>query len=240
MTAPDQFSDVPELRELASELQKDSLGFNPATIRKATITAANLTSTPPVVSIQLSGDTTTTIPNVRIQRNYVPLVGDTALILKQGNELLACPPVAATSYEKDYVRYTRTSGQSVNHNTITKVAFPNGEVTDTTFVTMSNDRDFSFVKGGVIAIVGNMPWASATAGSRWGWIGQDTDSSVRYGGSTPNPNNGAALMSNFTVLRRFAAGVAVSMYAYQDSGATQTLFPTGVGPLEINFYYHGP
>lgn len=232
-----------ELRALATEIKADPLSFDPASMRKAIVTAVSLATSPPTVTIQLSGDTTVSIPDVRVERGYIPVVGDTALVFKQGNELLAWGSVATASYglgTTNYVRYSRSSGQSVSHNTITKVAFPTADVTDTSLVAMSNDRDFSLLKSGIYSITGTQPWASAAAGSRWAWFGLDTDSSIRWAVATGNPNNSAACLINVSVTRRFTAGTAVSAYAYQDSGVSQSLFPSGTGPLDINIAYLGP
>lgn len=88
---------IDDLRGLASELQKDPLPFDPSTIRKGTVTAVDFVSTPPTISVQLSGDTTTTIAGVRIYNGYVPVVSDTVLLLKQGTDLLAWGKVATTA-----------------------------------------------------------------------------------------------------------------------------------------------
>src|SRR5690349_11822011 len=238
MTEPQFTLTESELRALATEMQQGGLSFDPVTMRKATITAVNLTSTPPVVSIQLSGDTTTTIPDVRIHRNYIPLVGDTALVFKQGNELLAWGTVAASSYEKDYVRYSRSTTFTCGSNVNEKVAFTTADVVDTSFVTVASSTDFTLVRGGRVCIDYNAPFAANTTGSRLAWIGPSSSTTTRYRVQSGNPNNGSACIIGVSITRRFAAGTVISAYAYQDSGGTLTLFPTTTtSPLDINFTY---
>jgi hypothetical protein len=84
------------IRELAAEIAKQAvLDFDPATIRKGVITAIADTSAPPTISVQISGDTTTTIDGIRYIDSYAPVVGDTALIIKQGTDLVALGRIAA-------------------------------------------------------------------------------------------------------------------------------------------------
>lgn len=98
MTAPDEISmPMADIRDLAAELQKNPLSFDPSTMRKATVTAVDFVSTPPTISVQLSGDTTTTIPGIRVYNGYVPVVADSVLLVKQGRELLAWGKVATTA-----------------------------------------------------------------------------------------------------------------------------------------------
>lgn len=242
MTTPEepQFTlSEADLRALAAELQKgQQLGFDPASVRKAIITAVDLTSTPPVVSIQLSGDTTTTIPGVRVFRSYTPVVNDVALILKQGNDLLALGTVAATSYgigTKDYVSYSRSGTFTCGSNVNEKVAFTTADVTDTSLVTVASSTDFTLVRTATYSIDYGAPFAANATGSRLAWIGAASSSTVRYRGASGNPNNGAACIINVSFTQRFTAGTVISAYAYQDSGANLTLFPaTSTAPLSLH------
>ncbi|PRH79412.1 hypothetical protein C6N75_10030 [Streptomyces solincola] len=83
-----------ELRLLATEINKPALSFEPATIRKAIVTAISAASTPPTISVQMSGDTSTTIDGVRIEETYSPRIGHTVLIFKQGADIIAFGHVA--------------------------------------------------------------------------------------------------------------------------------------------------
>lgn len=83
-----------ELRALVSEILKPALSFEPATIRKAIVTAISAATTPPTISVQMSGDTTTTVSGVRIEEDYSPRVGHTVLIFKQGNDIFAFGHIA--------------------------------------------------------------------------------------------------------------------------------------------------
>ncbi|MCX5535195.1 hypothetical protein OG785_32160 [Streptomyces sp. NBC_00006] len=74
------------IRELATEIAKQAiLAFDPATVRKSAVTAIATTATPPTLSVQISGDTTTTIDGVRYIDSYAPVGGDTVLIIKAGH-----------------------------------------------------------------------------------------------------------------------------------------------------------
>lgn len=245
MTDPD-FAGMSDddLRRLATVLQQSGLSFDPVTMRKAVISAVNLAAAPPVVSIQLSGDTTTTIDNVRVFRQYTPVVGDTALILKQGKDLLALGTVAGTSYglgTTNYVRYSRSTTFTCGSNVNEKVAFTTADVTDTSIVTVASSTDFTLVRAGIYSIDYNAPFAASSTGSRLAWIGLASSSTTRYRAQSGNPNNGSACILGVSVTRRFAAGTVISAYAYQDSGSNLTLFPTTTtSPLDINFTYEGP
>ncbi len=84
-----------EIRALAQQLEKSSsLGFDPMTLVKGTVTAVDFAGSPPTVSIQISGDTTTTVSNVRVLDSYSPQVGHTVLIAKQGADILIIGHVA--------------------------------------------------------------------------------------------------------------------------------------------------
>lgn len=79
-----------QIKALATEIAKQTLlDFDPATIRKAEVTASADTANPPTISIQISGDTTVTIDGVRYLDSYSPVVGDTILVFKQGTDLVA-------------------------------------------------------------------------------------------------------------------------------------------------------
>lgn len=74
-----------QIRELAQQIIKaTSLGFEPASFSKAIVTSVSYNTTPPVVSLNMSGDTTTTISGAYLLNNYSPVVGQTVLVGKQG------------------------------------------------------------------------------------------------------------------------------------------------------------
>lgn len=86
-----------ELRALAMEItQQIKPDFKAATFRKGIVTAVNDAGTPPTLSLQLSGDTETTISGVRRMEGYSPTVGQTVLVLKQGSEIMALGHIATT------------------------------------------------------------------------------------------------------------------------------------------------
>lgn len=103
------------IRELATEIAKQAvLDFDPATIRKGTVTAIADTAAPPTLSVQISGDTTTTIDGIRYIDSYAPVVGDTALIIKQGTDLVALGQIAAAFSASAWT--TVTLGAGFGHN----------------------------------------------------------------------------------------------------------------------------
>lgn len=86
------------LRDLAAQIAKmGQLGFDPITIRKGIVSAVVDTTSPPTVSLNLSGDTETLISAVRTLNNYTPLVGQTVLVAKQGTEIFLLGAISAGS-----------------------------------------------------------------------------------------------------------------------------------------------
>ncbi len=105
------------IRELAGEIAKQAvLDFDPATIRKGTVTAIADTASPPTLSVQISGDTTTTIVGVRYMDSYTPVVGDTALIIKQGTDLCALGKIALNYTATGWTTVTLGAGFTHNGN----------------------------------------------------------------------------------------------------------------------------
>lgn len=87
-----------QLRDLATQItQMAKLGFDPMTIRKGIIGAVSDTTSPPTVSLNISGDTDTLVAQVRTLNNYTPLTGQTVLLAKQGTEIFILGAIAATS-----------------------------------------------------------------------------------------------------------------------------------------------
>lgn len=85
-----------EIRELAKQIaQSGALGFDPTTILKGVITAIAADTIPPTLSIQISGDTTATVTEVRLLNSYSPQVGHTVLIAKQGADIVVLGNVMA-------------------------------------------------------------------------------------------------------------------------------------------------
>jgi hypothetical protein len=87
-----------QLRDLATQIASmTKLGFDPLTIRKGTIAAVTDFADPPTVAINISGDTETTVSEVRVLNNYTPLVGQTVLIAKQGTEIFLLGSIASVN-----------------------------------------------------------------------------------------------------------------------------------------------
>lgn len=58
------------------------------------VTTVSAGITPPTISVQINGDTSTTIDGVAYDNAYVPVVGDTCMLLRQGTDLVALGRVA--------------------------------------------------------------------------------------------------------------------------------------------------
>lgn len=116
------------VRSLAATLLvPDAVG---AVMLKGTVTAVSLGSLPPVMSIQLGGDTATTITNVRFLDSYWPVVGDVVLVLKQGASLLGLGQVAdgSTHTENGWIAPSLASGCATfaNDPVLYRLIYDNG------------------------------------------------------------------------------------------------------------------
>ncbi|MFF8831393.1 hypothetical protein [Streptomyces sp. NPDC015131] len=114
------------VRDLAIEIGKQArLGFDPMTKRKGIITAVSAATTPPTISVQISGDTTVTIDGVRFEDTYSPRVGTTVLLEKQGADLLAVGHVAdlAGAAAGGWTTASLTSGWAHNGNNMGDVQY---------------------------------------------------------------------------------------------------------------------
>jgi len=109
-----------EIRLLAQQLLKSGqLGFDPSTLLKGIVTAVDVTGSPPTVSIQISGDTTTTITSIRLMDNYTPRVGHTVLVDKLGPNIMVRGHIAdsgATDVEAESVGWIRATLSAGSHN----------------------------------------------------------------------------------------------------------------------------
>jgi hypothetical protein len=89
------FSDE-EILALAKQIQQAAnLGFDPTTLVKGVVTAVDAIGSPPTVSLNISGDTTTTVSNVRLLNTYSPVVNDTVLLARQGSDIVILGQIAA-------------------------------------------------------------------------------------------------------------------------------------------------
>lgn len=103
-----------ELRQLATELQKPQITFDPSTVLKGQVTAINSAVTPPTVTVLISGDTSTPIVDVRYSSLYYPHVNDVVLLLKQGTDLMVLCTIAGAFPGMDTVyRYSIISYKTV-------------------------------------------------------------------------------------------------------------------------------
>ncbi|WP_158708810.1 hypothetical protein [Streptomyces sp. NRRL S-920] len=104
------------IRELAAEIAKQTLlAFDPATLRKGTVSSIASAAAPPTLGVQISGDTTE-IPGVRYIDSYAPEVGDTVLIIKQGTDLVALGEIAGQFSESGWTTVPLAAGFTHNGN----------------------------------------------------------------------------------------------------------------------------
>ncbi|MEV5596015.1 hypothetical protein [Streptomyces sp. NPDC052496] len=109
-----QAAQTQAIRDLATEIAKQTLlDFDPATIRKGTVSSIADTAVPPTLGIQISGDTTE-IPGIRYIDSYVPVIGDTVLVIKQGTDLVALGEIAGQFSASTWT--TATLGPGFSHN----------------------------------------------------------------------------------------------------------------------------
>lgn len=100
-----------QIRDLAQQItQMTKLGFDPLTIRKGVVAAVNDASNPPTVSINLSGDTTTLVAEVRTLNNYTPVVNQTVLVAKQGTEIFLLGSIASVNPNGNPVNQETSTG----------------------------------------------------------------------------------------------------------------------------------
>lgn len=100
-----------QIRELAAQItQMSKLGFDPLTIRKGIVASVNDATSPPTVSINISGDTSTLVAQVRTLNNYTPLVGQTVLVAKQGTEIFLLGSIASVNPTGTTTTMASTSG----------------------------------------------------------------------------------------------------------------------------------
>lgn len=109
-----------QLRDLAAQIAAmTKLPFDPVTVRKAVVVGVADTATPPTVSLNISGDSTTTVSEVRTLNNYTPLVGQTVLLAKQGAEIFILGAIASvnpklntttTTEDNGWIKATLTNG----------------------------------------------------------------------------------------------------------------------------------
>lgn len=122
-----------EIRALAGEIRKKPYGFEPSTLRKGVIAAIDTNTTPPTVSVTLSGDSTQ-IAGLHYAQGYYPTVGDVVIIDKLGSGLLVRDATTVV-FKKDYSRTSSDAGNGLafdNSGTTNKLSVDayNGIVSD--------------------------------------------------------------------------------------------------------------
>ncbi|MGW2206748.1 hypothetical protein [Streptomyces sp. NPDC001774] len=101
---------------LASEIYRiASPAADFATLRKAVVTSVDTASTPPVLGVQVSGDTNS-VQGVRFMDNWTPRVGATVVLIKQGSDICAWGHVADQAGSGHWQNVTLASGFSHDGN----------------------------------------------------------------------------------------------------------------------------
>lgn len=85
-----------QISDLAGQINKPALPYDPARPRKGIVTAIDLgdASSAPTCTVFLSGDETVPIPGVRLASDYSPQIGDMVILLQQGVEFFALCSIA--------------------------------------------------------------------------------------------------------------------------------------------------
>lgn len=121
--------------------------------------------------------------------------------------------------------------QSFTNNVITKVNYPT-VLKSTPDITRSADNlDYTFNRAGLWQLEAGLFWASGTTGIRHLYFALPTNNLTIYAGSTFGASVEGVIHS-VALLRRFAVGDKVSVWAKHTQGAVLTSFADGVG--EVN------
>jgi hypothetical protein len=104
-----------EVRQLATEMMKPQIGFEPLTLRKGTVQSIEAGS-PPTLTLLVSGDTTAPVPGVTFMDSYSPVVGDTVLVGRQGKDIFVLGIVRAET-----PRSQPSCGGAVRSNDVTGI-----------------------------------------------------------------------------------------------------------------------
>ena len=104
-----------QVRTLAATLAQ--VQGTSATLVKCVVTATALTGTPPSITVQIGGDTSTSVAGVRFIDSYSPVVTDTCLAVKQGSDLFALGQINDSNEGNSANGWvTPTLGSSFSHN----------------------------------------------------------------------------------------------------------------------------
>jgi hypothetical protein len=191
-------------------------------VLKGVVTAQVNPGTPPTVSVQLGGDSSTSVASVRYIDSYSPVVGDTVLILKRNNDLTVIGQMndASTVAENGWTAPTLGSGFTtvaldpimyrmvVDHGT-NQVQF-RGQVT----VSGSPTALFTLPVG--MRPVGNRPLVIArdtAGGSNTAVMTVNSDGTVVLSGGTTGPDGTSNTAGSGTT-----GGPSTNNTSYQDAG----------------------
>lgn len=119
------------------------------------VTAVNMAAAPPTISVQINGDTTTTIDGVTYNNAYYPVVGDTCILLRQGTDLVALGRIANTSGPWRTVGTAGNGTYGTNWATVATVGTIGGGAATVVFRNTADD---------MLEIVGTVHTTAASVG----------------------------------------------------------------------------
>lgn len=116
--------DSQQIAQLAAQINKPALSFDPGQYRKGNVVGIDLGdgSTPPTITVLLSGDVTVPIVGVRLNADYSPQQGDMVMLAKQGAEMFALCAISAfgsavaNSTAGGWTKATLKAGKAHNGN----------------------------------------------------------------------------------------------------------------------------
>lgn len=185
----------------------------PVSLRKGKVTAVN--SAARTCSIQLAGDTTTTITDVRYLSSYVPLVDHVVEILMAGPSILVIGRVNA-HFRRPFALARRTSSQAVGHGTDSTIGW-----NETTWSVGGGFGTNEYVakQAGLHLAVAATRWDSYGSWENYSSLWKNADGGQRFGhhgGWHSGSQSWAALVN-------MAVNDTLRMVVFQNSGATRNV-----------------
>lgn len=153
------------------------------------------------------------------------LTTDQVLYRWSGSAWLATANLSDTG---GIVHYRRSTGVgSVSSGAPVKLGFGTAISASATDVVVSGvgNTDFTLQRSGTWLLQSVVPWISTTNASFWGYIASSSNQAVRYAVDARGSNN-TTLTCNPQKTLRLAAGTALSVYAFQDTGGSKDINPT--------------
>lgn len=205
----------------------------------ATRVAALETGKVPTTRTLTAGSGLTGGGDLSANRTFAVDFGNGATQVATGARALALENGASASHA---IRAVLTADQSIaNANATVRVTWPT-PVYNTGITVSDSNRTFTTTKAGKYALTFALRFDQSNIGTeRAGWIALASDANTRYvswGVEKPTSSTYWPYLGASTVVS-LASGVALSVYAYQDSGAALNLKQFG-GNCNFSITYLGP